>query len=214
MALGISCVFSISACWAAITFLANSSTSGSSPRSMTARAIGMAASWCGIMSLIEELVVLVGGQLAQVVDLLRSGHPRHGAVHGVPHPGHRFFGSRWRQAPHGEPTLHLADPGLLGEGDVRGEGADLRVVGPVAYDLGHLDGLGVVDHHVPGEARSRRVVGGRLAGEVQPESERRRGENDEGQDHDEGTNRVRRYAPWVSGLGLGRRVSLDEGQER
>jgi hypothetical protein len=51
---------------------------------------------------------------------------------------------------------------------------------------GHLDGLGVLDRHVPGEARSRRVVGGRLAGEVQPESERRQGENDEGQDHDEG----------------------------
>jgi hypothetical protein len=81
------------------------------------------------------------------------------------HPAHRRLAAGDREAPDGKPTLHLPDLGLLGQGDVGDQGSDLLARGLITHDLGHLDGLGVVHHHVPSEPRFRRVIGGHPVGE-------------------------------------------------
>jgi hypothetical protein len=85
---------------------------------------------------------------------------------GMTHPSHSRPRRGDRQAPRLEPALHDADLCLLGEGDVRDEQPHVVAVCLVAHYLGHLYGLGVVDHHVAGEACLRRVVAGR-SGEEQ-----------------------------------------------
>jgi hypothetical protein len=78
----------------------------------------------------------------------------------MPHPAHRGLRPGGPQSPDIEPALHLTYLGLLGEGDVGGERADLVAVGLEAHDLHHLHRLGVVDHHVAGEASLWGVVAG------------------------------------------------------
>ena len=53
--------------------------------------------------------------------------------------------------------------------------------GPVAHDLGHLDGLAVVDDHVAGEAGLRGVVTGRYGGEQHRQRHARRKDGRDGE---------------------------------
>jgi hypothetical protein len=160
------CMFSISAFCDPIMELARWLTSGTSVRPRSAWAIGMVASWWAIMSLKNNTSAL-SGELAQSVDLIWGGHAWHEALGRVTHPRHGGLGAGNRQAPYPKPALHDADLALLGEGDVCAQEPHGAAIGPVAYDLGHLDGLAVVDDHIAGEAGLRRVIARTLGGEQQ-----------------------------------------------
>jgi hypothetical protein len=94
----------------------------------------------------------------QPVELLVAGHPRHPPVgqqrrRAVRHPRHFPVRGDRRQVPVLEPRLHLPDLELLPCRDVVPDGPDrLRRALPVREHR-HLDGLRVVQRHVPGEAR-------------------------------------------------------------
>jgi hypothetical protein len=80
--------------------------------------------------------------------------------------------------------LHDADLGLPAEGDVRGEKPHVVALGPIAHDLCHLDGLGVVDDHVSCEAGLRRVVARGHGGPQQRQRDARRQGGRDGEQHE------------------------------
>ena len=83
--------------------------------------------------------------------LRRGCHARHQPCRRMAHPCHRRRSPRHGQAPHVQPPPHLADLGLLGQRDVGRERPHRGVLGSEPGQLGHLDGLRVVDQHVAGE---------------------------------------------------------------
>jgi hypothetical protein len=76
----------------------------------------------------------------------------------MPHPGHRRSCSstgRW-ETPYIEPAPHLADLGLLGKDDIGRQDTYFFTTGAFAHGIGHLNGLGMVYHHVAGKPSLRR----------------------------------------------------------
>src|SRR5215218_8105344 len=108
----------------------------------------------------EQHVRHIGGHLAQPVYFLGRGHPWHETARRVAHPRHSGLSTCDRQAPHVQPALHHPYLCLLGEFDVGGQEPHGVALCPVAHDVSHLHSLGVVDHHVAGEACLCRVVAG------------------------------------------------------
>jgi hypothetical protein len=105
----------------------------------------------------EKHIGLAGRRVLELIYLLWRCHPWHQSLCLVTHPSHGGFCPGGRQAQGLEPAPHPTDLSLLAQGDLGGKVLDQLVVGAGLHDLGHLNGLGVVDHHVSDETRFRRV---------------------------------------------------------
>lgn len=106
----------------------------------------------------EKDVHILSRSSLKGIYLFRRRHSRHPILGGVAHPGHMRFGPGSREAPDLEPSPHLADLGLLIEEDIGGQHLNVLTLGAATHDIGHLDGLGMVDHHVPDEPYLRRIL--------------------------------------------------------
>jgi hypothetical protein len=71
----------------------------------------------------------------------------------------------------------LADLGLLGKGDISSQKTHLFALSTVPQELGQLDGLRMMNGHVPSETRFSGVVGGHPVGEEEPQRQADYGES-------------------------------------
>ncbi|MPM79283.1 hypothetical protein SDC9_126316 [bioreactor metagenome] len=79
------------------------------------------------------------------------------------HPGHVAVGRHRILAPRRKPAAHGLDLGALSRRDAFGQGLDVRALGLLGGEVGHLDRTLVVhDHHLR-ERGVCLVVGGRIA---------------------------------------------------
>jgi hypothetical protein len=164
---------------------ASSSTAGWLDCSSTASAIGIAARWCSIMSRRNSSSASWGGSSRRRFTSSGEAIPGHPSLRGVPHPGHRGLRAGGGQSPYVKPAQHHPYLSLLGEGDVGREDSDLLALGPVAHDLGHLHGLGVVHDHIPGETCLGRAVAGWSTRQVQPDRQPEERDCGHGENRDE-----------------------------